>query len=33
MAGKSGGSTKVRPEGESRVVIPRNLTDEEEGVT
>ena len=30
MTSKSGDSTKVRSEGE---VIPRNLTDEEEGMT
>ena len=33
--GKSGDSTQVRSEGESRVkeVIPRNLTDDKEGMT
>ena len=34
MTGKSGNSTEVRSEGESRSnVIPRNLTDDEEGMT
>ena len=34
MTGKSGDSTEVRSEDESRVkVIPRNLTDDEEWMT